>query len=52
MNFVIIENNKQVKKIDVKLWFFFIRNAIEMKGIGIGMFGVKKLSFLANKVTK
>jgi len=31
---------------------FVIRNAIEMKGTGIGIFGVMKLSFLENEVTK
>jgi len=30
---------------------FVIRNAIEMEGIGIRMFGMKKLSFLENEVT-
>ena len=46
MNFVTL---KIIKQNGVK---FVIRNVMEMRGIEIGMFGVMKLSFLENEVTK
>jgi len=49
LNFVIL---KIIKQNWCKIVIFVIRNVIEMKGIKIVMFGVMKLSFLENEVTK
>ena len=49
MNFVTL---KIIKQNGVKFVIFVSRNVIEMRGIEIGMFGVMKLSFLENEVTK
>jgi len=49
MNFVTL---KIIKQNGLKFVIFVIRNAMEMRGIEIGMFGVMKLSFLENEVTK
>jgi len=46
MNFVTL---KIIKQNGVK---FVIRNVMQMRGIEIGMFGVIKLGFLENEVTK
>jgi len=49
MNFVTL---KIIKQNGLKFVIFVIRNAMEMRGIEFGMFGVMKLSFLENEVTK
>jgi len=49
MNFVTL---KIIKQNGVKFVIFVIRNVIEIRGIEIGIFGVMKVSFLENEVTK
>ena len=49
MNFVTL---KIIKQNGLKFVIFVIINAMEMRGIEIGIFGVMKLSFLENEVTK
>jgi len=49
MNFVTL---KIIKQNGVKFVIFVIRNVMKMRGIEIGMFGVMKLGFLENEVTK
>ena len=52
--FLNFEKNNKIKINNnwCKVVIFVIRNAIEMKWIGIEMFVVMKLSFLKNEVTK